>query len=59
MKKSKLLKTVMLLGSQACLLFSGGTCLPDNIFSNTAGEIVNGLIIAGFNILTTGTGFQI
>lgn len=59
MKKSRMLKAVMLFGSQTALFVSGGTCLPDNIFSNTAGEIVNGLIIAGFNMLATGSGIQI
>ncbi len=50
---------MMLVGSQAVLFGSGGTCLPDNVFAETAGEIVNGLIIAGFNMLATGSGFQI
>ncbi len=59
MKKSKIWKTMMLVGSQAVLFASGGTCLPDNVFAETAGEIVNGLIIAGFNMLATGSGFQI
>ena len=59
MKKSKIWKTMMLVGGQAVLFASGGTCLPDNVFAETAGEIVNGLIIAGFNMLATGSGFQI
>lgn len=59
MKKSKLVKKMMLFSSQALLFASSGTCLPDNIFADTAGEIVNGLIIAGFNLLTTGSGIQI
>ena len=50
---------MMLVGGQALLFGSGGTCLPDNVFAETAGEIVNGLIIAGFNIIATGSGFQI
>lgn len=59
MKKSRIWKTMILVGSQAVLFASGGACLPDNIFADTAGEIVNGLIIAGFNILATGSGIQI
>ena len=59
MKKSRIWKTMMLVGGQAFLFASGGTCLPDNIFAETAGEIVNGLIIAGFNLLATGSGVQI
>ena len=50
---------MMLMGSQALLFASGGGCLPDNIFAETAGEIVNGLIISGFNMLATGSGFQV
>ena len=58
-KKSRIWKTMMLVGAQALLFASGGTCLPDNIFAETAGDIVNGLIIAGFNVLAAGSGFQI
>ena len=50
---------MMLVGAQALLFASGGTCLPDNIFAETAGDIVNGLIIAGFNVLAAGSGLQI
>lgn len=59
MKKSRIWKIMMLVGGPAVLLGSGSTCLPDNILAETAGEIVNGLIIAGFNMLATGSGFQI
>ena len=50
---------MMLVATPAMLFGSGGTCLPDNILAETAGEIVNGLIIAGFNVLATGSGLQI
>lgn len=50
---------MMLVGGQAVLFASGGSCLPDNILAETAGEIVNGLIIAGFNMFAAGSGFQI
>jgi hypothetical protein len=59
MKNSRIWKKMMLVGSQGILLVSGGSCLPDNILATTAGEIVNGLIIAGFNVALTGSGFQI
>ena len=59
MQKSRIWKTMMLVGAQAMLFGTGGSCLPDNLFANTAGEIVNGLIIAGFNMLTNGSGLQI
>ncbi|MCH7596071.1 MAG: hypothetical protein IID35_05870 [Planctomycetes bacterium] len=59
MKKSRVWKTMMLVGGQAVLFASGGSCLPDNILAETAGEIVNGLIIAGFNMFAAGSGFQI
>lgn len=59
MKKSRIWKTMMLVGGQALLFGSGGSCLPDNFFAGTAGDIVNGLIIAGFNILAAGSGLQI
>lgn len=59
MKKSRIWKTMMLVSGQGVLFLSGGGCLPDNILANTAGEIINGLIIAGFNMLATGSGFQV
>jgi len=49
----------VLIAGQAVLFGSGGTCLPDNIFADTAGEIVSGLIIAGVNMIATPGGFQI
>ena len=39
---------LMLIGSSAILLY-GGSCLPDNFWSDKAGEIVNGGIIAAIN----------
>lgn len=59
MKNTRIWKKLTLVGSQGFLLVSGGTCLPDNLFAETAGEIVNGLIIAGFNMVLTGSGFQV
>lgn len=50
---------MMLIGCQGVLFISGGACLPDNILSEVAGDIVSGLIIGGFNMLATGSGFQI
>lgn len=59
MKNTRFWKAMVLVGSQALVLGSGGTCLPDNTFADAAGDIVNGLIIAGFNVLATGSGLQI
>lgn len=59
MKNSRIWKKVMLIGSQGFLLVSGGTCLPDNFFAETAGDIFNGLIIAGLNVALTGSGLQV
>lgn len=52
-------KKLGLVGSHVLLASFGGTCLPDNILADTAGEIVNGLIIAGVNLVLAGTGFQV
>ena len=38
----------------------GGGCLPDNFWANKWGEIVNGIIIGGVNlVLTPATGITI
>ncbi len=37
----------------------GGGCLPDNLFANTAGEIVNGLSLFGVNTVLSGAGMQV
>ena len=58
-KTVKFWKTLSLVGSQVFLVGFGGACLPDNIFTDTAGEIVNGLIIAGVNLILGGSGVQI
>ena len=58
-KTAKFWKTLSLIGSQVVLFGFGGACLPDNIFTDTAGEIVNGLIIAGVNLILGGSGIQI
>ena len=52
-------KKLCFVGSQLVLASFGGTCLPDNILADTAGEIVNGLIIAGVNLALAGTGVQV
>ena len=59
MKKSKFRKFMMLAVSQTMLLLAGGTCLPDNVFADAAGQIINGVIIAGFNMVTAGSGLQV
>ena len=55
----KLWKKLGFVGSQLVIAGFGGTCLPDNILANTAGEIVNGLILSGVNLVLTGTGIQV
>ena len=37
----------------------GGGCLPDNLFADIAGEIVQGVIISGANAVLAGAGIQI
>ncbi len=59
MKKSRFWRAMMFVGGSSTLLISGGSCLPDNIFSEVAGNIVNGLMIAGFNMVAAGSGLQI
>ena len=58
-KSITLWKKFGFVGSQLVLASFGGTCLPDNILADTAGEIVNGLIIAGVNLVLAGTGVQV
>lgn len=52
-------KKLSFVGSQLAIASFGGSCLPDNILANTAGEIVNGLIISGVNLVLAGTGAQV
>jgi hypothetical protein len=59
MKLSRTRKMLMLAASPALLFGLGGGCLPDNIFAETAGDMVNSLIIVGFNMLAAGSGIQI
>ena len=59
MKKSRICKTMMFVWCQAMLMSFGGTCLPDNILADTAGQIVNGLIVGGFDMLVAGSGLPI
>ena len=46
-------------GISGLVLGLGGGCLPDNLFANTAGEIVNGLILFGINAALSGAGVQL
>lgn len=36
-----------------------GGCLPENFWADKWGEIVNGIIISGVNILLDGTGLAV
>lgn len=58
-KISKIRKTLMLAASPAVLFGLGGGCLPENVFAETAGQIVNGLIVTAFNMFAAGSGVQI
>lgn len=58
-KSVTLWKKLSLVGSQVLLVGFSGACLPDNILADTAGEIVNGVIIGGMNMILAGSGFQI
>ena len=58
-KARKTWKRMAFLSTQVLLVFSGGACLPDNIFAETAGEIVNGLILTGINLALANSGIQI
>lgn len=59
MKRLRIWNAMMLVACPSTLLLSGGSCLPDNIFSEVAGNIVSGLMIAGFNMISAGSGIQI
>lgn len=52
-------KMLSLVGSQVLLAGFGGTCIPDNLFAETAGQIVSGLIISGVNMILAGGGIAI
>ncbi len=51
-------KKLGLIGSSLVVASFGGTCLPDNILADTAGEIVNGIFVTGFNMFLAGAGVQ-
>ncbi len=52
-------KKCSLIVSQAMLLGFSGSCLPDNTFADTAGNIVNGIITAGVNMLLASSNLQV
>lgn len=47
---------MMLVGCQAMLFGLGGSCLPDNFLADAAGQVVNSLLVDGFNTLVTDAG---
>lgn len=49
-------KKLSFVGSSLVMASFGGTCLPDNILADTAGEIVNSLLIMGVNMFLAGAG---
>ncbi len=58
MKRASFWKKLVVV-CEGALFVLGGACLPDNTLAGAAGEIVNGLIIAGFNMLAGGSGLQV
>lgn len=58
-KLSRFWRGVALAGTCGMLWGVGGSCLPEGFLATTAGEILNGLIISGFNAALGGTGLQI
>ncbi len=52
-------RALTLAGTCGLLWGVGGGCLPEDLLAGTVGEIVNGLIISGFNAALGGTGLQI
>jgi len=52
-------KKCTFVASQAILLGVSGSCLPDNTFADTAGNIVSGIITTGVNMLLSGANLQV
>ncbi len=50
--------SVLVLVCGALLGFNTG-CLPENFFSDQAGNVVSGLVISGLNLALTDSGLQI
>ncbi len=60
MRKSvRFRKALTIVVSQLFLAGFGGACLPDNVLADTGGQIVNGLILAGVNMVLNGSDIQI
>jgi len=59
MKAASSWKKVLLAGCPMVFVFSGANCIPDNLFAETAGQIINGLIITTVNTALTNTGVTI
>lgn len=60
MRRRSSISRVMTLACTCGFLWGfGGGCLPDNLFVNTAGEIVKGLIISGVNTALSDAGLEI
>ncbi len=59
MRKASTLWMKAVAGMCGLVLGAGGGCLPDNLFVDTAGEIVESLIISGATRALSGAGLQI
>jgi len=58
-KARKTWKRFGFLSTQVLLAFGGGSCLPDNIFAEAAGDLVNSLIITTVNLALADSGIQL
>lgn len=59
MKSTRWWKKFVLVFCPMTFVFTGSNCVPDNLLADTAGQIVNGLIITTFNAAISGSGITI
>ncbi|RME39409.1 MAG: hypothetical protein D6788_05515 [Planctomycetota bacterium] len=52
-------KLAGLLVMQAVLFGVGGSCLPENFFAETAGDITAGLLTSVVNMTLSGSGLEV
>jgi len=58
-KARKTLKRIGFLSTQVLFAFGAGSCLPENVFAESVGEIINSLIITSVNLALADSGIQI
>lgn len=59
MRRASTLWKKAAVGICGLVLGFGGGCLPDNLFAETAGQIVNGLIVSGINQALAGADLEV